>query len=104
MRKIKYNGVTMYVNGRGIITKMGTTEPKRGTNMEKPIPHDVTLEDAYTESRVILTELVLDIRLAILEGIHMMNEQGEAEVVLGVENLRRKLIRAETFLGKQLGA
>ena len=84
--------------------KRGTNEPKRGTKMEKPIPNDVTLEEAYTESREILLELVIDTRLAILEGIHMMNEQGEDEVVLGVEQMRRNLIRAENFLGKQLSA
>lgn len=81
---------------------MGTIMPKRGTNMEKTIPEDVTLEEAYTEARAILLELVIDMRLAVIEGQQVMNEQGEAEVILGVEQLTRKLIKAETFLGKQL--
>ncbi len=81
---------------------MGTDMPKRGTNMEKTIPNDVTLEEAYTEARAILLELVIDMRLAVIEGQQVMNEQGEAEVILGVEQLTRKLIKAETFLGKQL--
>lgn len=94
---------TRYYKGAEM-PKMGTNKPKRGTKMEKPIPNDVTLEEAYSECREILLELVIDTRLYIIEGIHMMNEQGEDEVVLGVEQMHRNLIRAENFLGKQLSA
>jgi hypothetical protein len=101
----------MYVTKGGMIIKIdtiepkrGTIEPKRGTNMDKPIPHDVTLEEAYTEAREILLELVVNTRLDLINGLAVMNEQGEAEVILGVDQIKKRMIRAETFLGKQLSA
>lgn len=102
MEQMRYNRL---VDGAFIEVfgpKKGTIQPKRGTNMEKPISQDTTLEEAYTECREILTELSVEMRMQLIAGHHVQNEQGETEVILGVEQFKQRLIRAETFLGKQL--
>lgn len=58
------------------------------------------LANSYVEARDILTELVLEVRLATLDGPIWVGPGGQEEAVVKVEDIRSKLIRAENFLSE----